>query len=271
MTVTVNFASIQELSEAFKQGQLDTIPDNITIKDELHYEYHPVTHHDAVNVMSMKELQEKKRATWVVYTLRAKDMNLIKPNSDLPLEEMFKYPNQLLLLGWKVDKCHLVPSRAVYIRRSRIANITTLAEGDRPVVGKHIPVQLPQISTETIEAKVDTGANQCCLHATDIKSSGDSVTFVFGSKRITMNQVGTVEIQTADNGGDSRPVVRLKVKTEQGEFDNVEFNLNDRSDMPHKILLGHNFLEMGDFLVDPLAEQEEIDYDWIDEVIQQYC
>jgi hypothetical protein len=130
-------------------------------------------------------------------------------------------------------------------------------EDQRPVVGKNIEIKFPQLGGLVLEAKIDSGAGQSSLHADDIKASGESVSFVLEGKRITMNQAGKAEVRTADNGGDSRPVIKLDIETEHGSFKGVEFNLNDRSDMPDKVLLGHNFLELGKFVIDPLKEEQE--------------
>ena len=127
----------------------------------------------------------------------------------------------------------------------------------RPVIGRNIQIKLPQLGGLVLEAKIDSGAGQSSLHADDIKASGESVSFTLEGKRITMNQAGKADIHTADNGGDSRPVIKLNVVCEQGSFEGVEFNLNDRSDMPDKVLLGHNFLEMGKFVIDPLKEEQD--------------
>lgn len=132
-------------------------------------------------------------------------------------------------------------------------------DSTRPVVGKIIQLKFPQLGNLVLDAKIDSGAGQSSLHADDIKSSGESVSFVLEGKRITMNQAGKAEIRTADNGGDARPVIKLDVECEHGSFKGVEFNLNDRSDMPDKVLLGHNFFELGNFVIDPLKENEESD------------
>lgn len=269
----LRFDTIEQLSEAFKSQTFESLPENININDEFHYYYkHYGDTNNTINLMDFKQLVENNTSTWLMYTLKASDLDKLKKMDDsVPFEETLTTPHQLLLFGWKPSQLSLQPTRCISVSRNRSINVSTLAENTRPVIGKHVNIKLPQLGNIEIEAKIDTGAGQCCLHATNVKSTGDSITFEFEGKRITMNQAGVVEIQTADNGGDNRPVIKLDVVCEQGEFKDIEFNLNDRSDMPHKVLLGHNFIEKGQFLVDPLQEDiEEVDNEWIVEVVSKY-
>lgn len=227
-------SSIQELNDLFVKQQMDTLPLNIIVNETL--EYRNVEHN----------LKPYGDYHWELYTLK----EWCETNDRSPL-----------LFVWKNSKLALVP----HVVTPAAVPIT---EGQRPVIAKHIEISLPQLSMTGIEAKVDTGAGQCCLHAENIKATGETVTFTFGGKRITMNQSDSVDIHTADNGADKRPVVKLNVDCEGGSFKDVEFNLNDRSDMPHKVLLGMNFLKQGQFLVDPLQEGQKIDVDWIDNFVR---
>lgn len=231
MELKVN--SIQELNELFVKRQMNSLPLDIFINETLHYRN---------TTRSSKPYDDYH---WELYELK----DWCETNDRSPF-----------LLVWKNTNLALEPCSATHAS-------VPMTEGERPTIASNIKISLPQLNFSDIEAKVDTGAGQCCLHAEEIKASGDSVSFVFEGKRITMNQSDSVEIQTADNGGDSRPVIKLTVVCEQGTLKDVEFNLNDRSDMPHKVLLGLNFLKQGQFLIDPLKENK-IDVDWIDEFVR---
>ena len=139
-------------------------------------------------------------------------------------------------------------------------SLTMTVEGEnRPIIGNIIQIDLPELNCYGLEAKVDTGAAMCCLHADniDFQEEVGSVTFTIEGKRITMNCDSTVEIQTADNGIDERPVVKLSVVHDDETIPGVHFNLNDRSEMPSAILLGKDFLQAGEFLVDPTKGDTE--------------
>jgi hypothetical protein len=151
---------------------------------------------------------------------------------------------------WKIDEC-------VIDDDGKVLKATIIFENERPVIGNVIKIDLPEINCEGLEAKIDSGAEMSCLHAEDIKQNDKRVTFVFCDKKITMNCSGSVDVQTADNGTVSRPVIKLNVKTESNEIKGVDFNLNDRSEMPHQILLGKAFLQQGNFLIDPKDEEHE--------------
>lgn len=227
--------SFDELRELFSTQQMDSLPTKVEFHEKLVYE----------------RAEQNKNPFgsyhWELYTTINED-----------------YKHQALLFMWKQEKLALVPN--LVIKYSAKEN---LAEDNRPVISKHVHITLPQLNVSDIECKVDTGAGQCCLHAEDIKSTGESVSFVFEGKRITMNQSDSVSIKTADNGGDDRPVIKLDVQCEQGTYKDIEFNLNDRSDMPHKVLLGLNFLKQGQFLIDPLKESL-FDVNEIDEFVKTF-
>lgn len=153
---------------------------------------------------------------------------------------------------WKIDEC-------VIDETGKVIKATIIFENteERPVIGNTIKIDLPEINCEGLEAKIDSGAEMSCLHAENIEMKDKRVSFVFCDKKITMNCSGNVDVQTADNGTAARPVVKLNVKTESGEIKGVDFNLNDRSEMPHQILLGKSFLQQGNFLIDPQDDQNE--------------
>lgn len=272
---TLHFTTIQELSDSFKNKEFDKLPNEIVIDNNYHYSYkfHGDPLGNTVNLMNFKELCNTGAITWVIYTLSPKDLKKVQKFTTDFTDITPTTPSQCLLFGWKANKLEISPIKCISVPTSRLSNVTKITETvdpNRPVIGSDIKISFPQLNIKDIESKVDTGAGQCCLHAEDIKSTGDSIAFTFEGKKITMNQSDSVEIQTADNGGITRPVIKLNVECEHGVIKDVEFNLNDRSDMPHKVLLGLNFIEGGKFLIDPLQENTEdleltIDVAWLNE------
>lgn len=115
----------------------------------------------------------------------------------------------------------------------------------------------PFYGVET-QGKVDTGADICSIHGTNIEiiTKSKQVSFdseVLSDKRITMTYEDRQAVTTADGGVEYRPVVLLDVTIAGKKMSGIAFNINDRSNMTHKVLIGQNALEKGRFLVDPAA------------------
>lgn len=121
------------------------------------------------------------------------------------------------------------------------------------VIGNHTPVRFASVGNKEIAGKVDTGATTSSLHATNIKTNGNKVSFVcdeLSPNVITMDMEGAQTVHTADNGGDHRPMIKLDIEVNGVPIRDAVFNLNDRSNMDSKILLGQNVLQAGNFVVD---------------------
>jgi hypothetical protein len=98
---------------------------------------------------------------------------------------------------------------------------------------------------KTAKAKIDTGAAECSLHATNISTEGDAVSFdsqILSANRLTLPLADIHTIKSADGGENKRPVVMLDVSLKDVVVKQVAFNLNDRTDMEDSILLGNNLL-----------------------------
>ena len=110
--------------------------------------------------------------------------------------------------------------------------------------------------------RMDTGAATTSIHAVDIKVAGElpagadcigqPVTFTVRNEqgetcRLTARVAKTETIRTSE-GRAERLFVYLTVDW-QGDAKRVLVNLNDRSEMKYRLLLGRNWLE-SDFLVD---------------------
>lgn len=137
-------------------------------------------------------------------------------------------------------------------------------ENTKTVIGSQIELILLGFNNnEGIIAKVDTGASFCSLHATDVNISPsaykdtEQVTFKYREQTYRMPLVNKQSVQNSDGGVTYRPVVKFNVSMNDKTFEDVLFNLNDRSDMSHDILLGQNLLKQSRVLVDPTMFMEE--------------
>jgi hypothetical protein len=130
------------------------------------------------------------------------------------------------------------------------------SSGEKIVIGR---VEL--ISTlnpkATFMARVDTGAQTCSLHAENIEEKiVDEKKFVefssFDDKgnRFLFIQEVVAETQVKNTSGKStkRYVVQMTLSFGGKEY-NVNVNLNNRTNLKHKFLIGRNLL-LGEFIVD---------------------
>lgn len=132
-----------------------------------------------------------------------------------------------------------------------------------------LPVEVLGFS-EPIEGKIDTGAAQSSMHATEIEVANGQVTFVHGENRYRVAVHQSQDVSSADGGTQSRPVILLNVTINGKNIPEVPVNLNDREQMPQKFLIGQDIIKAADFVIDlsdeptdtePMAakpEQEEV-------------
>lgn len=136
-------------------------------------------------------------------------------------------------------------------------NPTELESGDTgSVLGNTAKVEFAAFGNRSSEGKVDTGATTSSLHANKITYNRERQTVTFHSEALSDNLVtlpcsGVQEVHSADAGGSDRPVVQLDVTIDGTPMKGVSFNLNDRSNMDTKILIGQNILKAGNFTIDP--------------------
>lgn len=126
------------------------------------------------------------------------------------------------------------------------------------VLGSTAEVVFPAFN-KTITGKVDTGATTSSIDAHDIKIHGTSVTFKsphLSNNSITLNVVGSQNVQSADGGDSPRPMVKFDINIGNDTLKDVTFNLNDRAHMDTPILLGQNVITAGKFIVD-ISKGEE--------------
>jgi len=141
-----------------------------------------------------------------------------------------------------------------------------ITERNRPIViGKLERVGVEAIDT-VMRARIDTGAGITSLNARIVKvtksataGAPDRIRFEIAddngnTKSLERDVVDWQRIKNkGDEGFTKRPVVKLDLCLGGKEvFGRV--NLVDRSDFNYQLLIGRNFLETGDFVVDASAE-----------------
>lgn len=101
-----------------------------------------------------------------------------------------------------------------------------------------------------LHAKLDTGADNCSIHAEQIQEftkDGESwvrfyISNRYGAKRRLQRQVvRTARIKKKLGGSQRRPVVRMSICLGD-RLERVECNLVDRSNFQYPVLIGRNFL-----------------------------
>lgn len=119
---------------------------------------------------------------------------------------------------------------------------------------------------QPIHAKVDTGAETCSLHAGNMKLSTEEgstdaiVSFTFGSNNYQIPVKSWQQVSSADGGTKRRPVVAFTVYIADEVVPDVEFNLNDRSEMEYELLIGLNLIKAAKLKVDPSLSEMEINF-----------
>lgn len=109
-----------------------------------------------------------------------------------------------------------------------------------------------------LDAKLDTGADNCSIHAEEIKTfKKDKLPWVRfkvsnrygGSSKLEREIVRTAKVKTKNGGSQVRPVVKLGICLGD-TFEVVECNLVDRSHFIYPALIGRSSLA-GNILVNP--------------------
>lgn len=163
-------------------------------------------------------------------------------------------------LVWKVDnKNRIIPAHITPVIGEAIEG-----EPDPRIIGDVVDVKITSLPNgNVIKGKVDTGATISSLHASRYKINGQQVEFVcpqLSNNVVTVPLADQQAVKSADGGTEYRPVIELNVKINDKVLTNQQFNLNDRSEMEHPMLLGQNTLEAGKFLIDPTIN-ESVKYD----------
>ena len=269
----MTYKNIQELKSDFTKGKIMSLPKDITI-DGIKYDFLNSTEYELDEVLG-----DKKRKPMAIYNLNKNKDNVEKYDEKHTSSDDEKSFQDRVVLVWANTRMNIRPVEVKFVPKQRMGQVMVKeAEiADERIIKHKIPITLSGFNGgNAINAKVDTGAAVCSLDANNVDINRDSglVSFSFGDRNVTMPLVDTQAVKTADNGVENRPVVSFYV-TIPNEDQNkqnrvikkVDFNLNDRSGMPDKILLGQNFIKAGDFVVMGKNEENKViesddDIDW---------
>ena len=100
-------------------------------------------------------------------------------------------------------------------------------------------------------AKFDTGnSGRSVLHAEDIKITGKKISFKLRGKRISKRIKEFARLRTGA-GLDKRPMIELDVDFAGTVYEDVEFGLDDRSEMSTSVLLNKDTMTRMNVMVNP--------------------
>ena len=102
---------------------------------------------------------------------------------------------------------------------------------------------------QTQHAKVDTGAETCSVHATDMREKNGILQCKILNHMHTFETYTTKQVKSSNGESSTRYCVTLPFRMHDKPYE-CEFTLNDRSSMQYPILLGKNFLSANEFMVD---------------------
>lgn len=189
----------------------------------------------------------------VIYSAGAKFREMLK-EKDL---------SEWLVFVWMPRDGHLVPADIKPTSRARFQH-SMMHEAEEPDpnhVGVTTDVKFTQFpGSPTLKAKVDTGATISSLHAEKWKVGNGQVSFIcpeISKNVLTVPLAEQQAVKSADGGVEYRPVIETNVAVNGKMLQGVQFNLNDRGQMKYPVLVGHNILDKGNFLVNPKMEGEE--------------
>ena len=133
----------------------------------------------------------------------------------------------------------------------------------KQTIGDKATIGFATLGNKEVNGKVDTGATTSSMHATDIRPSGDQISFVcpyISDNAITMDMDGSQDVASADGGSNQRPMVKLDICVNGVELPGIVFNLNDRSEMDCPILIGQNIIKSGNFIIDLNTGEDNMEH-----------
>lgn len=122
-----------------------------------------------------------------------------------------------------------------------------------------VPISFPTLGGHTLSGKVDTGADLCSLHVDMWKANEPAKTVTFRIDSISAHNFTTKlerfqAIKTVTQEVTYRPVIKLNIIVNDKIINEIEFNLNDRSNMDNQVLIGNNLLVAGKFMIEPTKQ-----------------
>lgn len=253
----LSFNKIEELHDSFKNGEISEFPDTISISGIIFKKAKGTS-------LPMDMMLDRKLKGLLVYSLTKDEKNLEAYNKLHSTVDESIIQNRVVFV-WQFFGSVMKPIGVKFMSSARSEPMVGTGvvkeasiSNDR-LISTHVPIILSGFNDgKQLDAKVDTGAHICSLHAENIqhKPGTNMVSFVFGDRKYTMPAMETQAVQTADSGIENRPIVAFDVVLLNDDVNaknkilkRIKFNLNDRSEMPDKILLGQNFIKAGDFVI----------------------
>lgn len=241
---TNQFRSLEQLQISFRERKVQLTP-TLIINDQ---QYEFVTF--SPNTMQDVFLDHSRTTVVAIYRL-------------------ITNPNKNIVLMWNIKESSIIPLN-VRLMDNSINNIKEQHDNDK-VIGNSINVTITNLpNCSPLMGRVDTGASVCSLHVDSYNIKNKQITFVnkdLSPNNITMMLADKQAVKSADGGVEYRPVVILNIKLNDTLLNNIQFNLNDRSNMEYPILIGQNALKAGNFIIDPNLK-ESIDK-CVSEVLSQ--
>lgn len=128
------------------------------------------------------------------------------------------------------------------------------------IIGRVEKILLPDLSNNTLDAKIDTGAYTSSLHCHSVEvyslQGRERVRFYlldpshpeYEGKQFESSVYNIKKIRSSNGIVSERVIIKQKVKF-GGKFSSIQLSLSNRSDMKYPLLIGRRFIS-GKFLVD---------------------
>jgi hypothetical protein len=124
------------------------------------------------------------------------------------------------------------------------------------ILGRSDRVDLPRLGLFALQAKVDTGAYNCCLHCSDVKLVDGKLEFIlldaehpgFTGTKFVFKKFKQKQIRNSFGETELRYVIKTQIKIFNRRI-RAEFSLSDRGTLRFPVLLGRKILR-DRFLID---------------------
>lgn len=265
----MNIKDVHDLNQIFRtEAYLLNLPDdNDIIVNGITYQFR------ASSTRTLVEMLQKGGA--IAYNIQRNPENikrLEKTKEETGLDNW-------LVFAWRpTQRDTIVPAGVIATTAARGKVIIEVEQKDKyegKILGSSIQVGFTQFPrSQNARAKIDTGANISSIHAENIQidKQNNRVSFrapFLSNNVLTTSLVTNQAVKSPDGGVQYRPVIALDIMINNQRIPGVEFNLNDRSHMSHDVLIGQNVLQKGKFLIDPSMESEEVDWDYLDQLLTE--
>lgn len=132
--------------------------------------------------------------------------------------------------------------------------------GNLKIIGRVEKISLPDLSNNTLDAKIDTGAYTSSLHCHSVEvysvNGRDKVRFYlldpshpeYEGRQYESFVYKIKKIRSSNGIVSERVIIKQKIRF-GGKISSIQLSLSNRSDMKYPLLIGRRFIT-GKFLVD---------------------